>query len=570
MPFYNSSKWNTKKYNQGGPSFWSVLDDQFDVVPVIKIEFVTVGGVATDVTDHYISGGNVERIKERAPDEIQAGDFDVEMKNHDDMFSEYKATSLFFGIQYHGARIRVWAGFELPDGHTELKLQQVGYIDELVAHDDDSNVTIRCRDLIRSLLDGNLHPRPVSEVPVVAGANIGNGGCSDVSTRPFKTKNESWTLTCTTAGADAVALFSVVGGTSGSVGPATSGTEFSTGSGAGGIKFTIKAGSTNWVVGDVITFQTKQYPEWSLVNPGKIIWSILTGYNWDTDTIENWSGQVLGFDHTKSDSNTKLDYNTFADVISQFAAADYITGRVPYDTPAAEYIQGILIIFLGALYTGGDGRIRIQSFQPVFTYSPRNYADSKKVMKLGYNRSVNEIINTVVVEFKKTDAWEFSDQDVVLDGVFVAQDTASVAAYGLFQLNGEAWQMPWYSGSGGHAEDFADRLIIKYAAPPLVIDFETGIDGIISQIGDKISVTDEKYNFTDLNCEVSRITKNLDASPLTVGITARRDGDLDLAYGYLGSRIDEGDGLSPQAATFAGSSATDKLFCYLTDNYRMF
>ncbi len=570
MARFNTFQFNKKRYNQGGPSFFSVLDDQFDVKPVVKIEFMTIGGVATDITDHYISGGTVERIKERAPDEIQAGDFDVELKNHDDMFSEFVATSLIYGIQYHGARIRVWAGFELSDGSVELQLQQVGYIDELVAHDSDSNVTIRCRDLIRSLLDGNLHPRPTSEVPVVGGSNIGDGTCSDISTRAFKTKNESWTLTCTLGGDDAVATFSVVGSVSGSVGTATSGTEFSTGTGAGGIKFTIRAGTVDWVAGDVFTFDTKQYPEWSLVNPAKIIWSILTGYNWDTDTVEAWAGQVLGFDHTQSDANTELDYQTFVDVISQFASADYITGRVPYDTPAAEFIQGILVIFLGALYTGGDGRIRIQSFQPIFTYSPRNYADSKKIMRLGYNRSVNEIINTVVVEFKRTDSWEFSDQDVVLDGVFSSQDTDSVAAYGLFQLNGAAWEMPWYSGSGGHAEDFAERLIIKYADPPLVIDFETGADGIISQIGDRITVTDEKYNFTELNCEISRITKNLDAVPLTIGMTARRDGDLDLTYGFLGSRVDEGDGLSPQATTYGASSDTDKLFCYLTDNYRMF
>jgi hypothetical protein len=565
---FNTFRFNKKKFNQGSLSFFTEIEQRFDIKPVVKVEFVAVDGTATDISEYYESGGVVERIKERSPDEIQAGDFDVVLKNHDNKFSEYQSTSLFYGIQYHGAKIKIYIGFKLPDGSTPYKLQQVGYIDELLASNQDSVVTLRCRDLIRGLLDQALHNRPSSETPVPGASNVGDGGCSAVQTKPFKTVDESWTLTCTTPGGSGVAVFSVVGSVSGTLASATCATEYSTGTGAGGIKFTIGDGTVDWEVGDSFTFQTRKYPQWSGVNPCKIIWSVLTGKNWDTEATESWADFVFSMDATKSDANVDIDYDTFATVIAQFSAADALTGYAAYGESTTEFLQSILLSFLGSIYTGGDGRIRLQSFQPVFGGGARLYSDDKKIMRLGYNRVVSEILNSVSVKYKSRDVWQFSDEEVEYEGLYVAKDADSISRYGTsyaFEAS-----LKWYSNSGVHAQDFANRLIQKYKDPPLVVEFETGADGIISEIGDRTQVTDEKYGFSELNCEISRMTKKFDSQPITVAITARRDGDLDLRYGFLGSRIDEGDGLSPQASTFGAASDSDKLFCYLSSGYRMF
>ena len=566
MGFFNSFTYNKKKYNQGEATFWSQLDQQLDTKPVVKIEFITREGVAYDITEYYISGANIERVKERAPDEIQAGDFDLVVTNYNDYFSEYKPGSLLYGIVYHGAKIRIWAGFELPDGRTELKIQQVGYIDELHSS-EGSEVTFRCRDVIRKIIDEKFHAKPASETPVNSLLNTGNGTCSQINTKPFKTVNEDWTLTCTVAGDNGTAEFSVIGSVSGNVGTAISGTEFSTGNTAGGIKFTINGGSIDWEIGDVITFSTKQYPEWNTVNPGKIIWSVLTGYNWDSGLQENWNNFVFHLDNTKNSSNTAINYQSFEALISEFSSSDALTGCIPYNTPAVNFLETILIVFLGGFFTDGEGRIKVKSSRPSFANAQRNYADAKKIISLDYNRSVTEIINQVSVKYKSTNNWEFSDEDINYDGIYAIEDSESVDQHGnlLFEF-----ELPWYTGSGVHAKDFSNRLINKYAQPPLVIEFTTGLDALISEIGDHITITDEKSGFSELGCEVARTLKVLDGTPKTVEVTARRDQELDFVYGFLGSRVDEGDGLSPQASTFGTASDDDKQFCYLTTGYRMY
>jgi hypothetical protein len=574
MAKYSSFKYNTKQYNAQGDTFWTYLDTLRDAKPRVKVEFVDTSGVATDVSRYYAGGGNVTRLKERAPDEIQAGDFDVVLHNHDDYFSEYKASSLLYGIQYHGARVRIWIGFELSDGSITYQLMQVGYIDQLETHDGESKVTFRCRDILRRLLDEKLHQRPSTEVATPGSSNAGGGSCSVVSTKPFKTVNESWTLTCTTPGADGVAVFSVVGSVSGTLSTATAGTEYSTGTGAGGIKFTLKNSGVDFAAGDTFTFQTKQYPEWTAVNPAKIIWSILTGYNWDTNTQEAWSGMVLTFDPTQSSANTDLDYQSFVDTIALLSSADNVSGYAAYDEDARAFIEGLLILFLGSVYTGNDGRIKIQAFRPTFGgVTSRTFSDTRKIMALGYNRAVSEILNYFQVQFKLTNSWEFSDEQVVLDGMFVMEDTASQAKYKRLPFE---WESRWYSASGNHVEAFGSQLLSKYSEPPLTIRFKTGLDAVLSNVGERISITDEKYGFTDLPAEITAIEKVFDGVPMEINVTARRDEETSALWGFLGSSADEGDGLSPQSATYGSASVTDLTFCYLgtaglgSPDYRMF
>lgn len=544
-------------------AFLTEMDRQQDPIPRTKVEFISTADVTTDITAYYINGANFEQIKERAPDEIQAGNFDIVLSNHDDYFSEFIATSLFYNAQYHGARIKVSQGFTLPDGTSEYEVQAVGYIDQLTTDPFISHVTLRCRDIIRKLLDQKLHQRPTTEVVDAAAANIGNGVCSTIETKPFKTKNENWTLTCTLGGADGVATFSVVGSVSGAVGTATSGTQFSTLTGAGGVKFTITAGGTGWAVGDIFTFSTKQYPEWSGVNAGKIIWAVLTGYNWDADTQEVWHAQVLSFDHTKSTANTALDYTAFASVISDLdtIGSFSLTGYAEYDASVVDFLQSLILLFLGSLFTAPDGRLSMNTYIPHFSgIAIRNFADSKQIKSLSYTRTEDEVINYVSVHYKKTNVWEFSDESIIYNGNYVNLNQDSIDKYDFLS---EGFSSKWFSINGSHVQDFADKLVQKYADPPLNVEFSTGMDALLTKIGDPISVTDVKSGFSATFGEVAKITKNFDADPKDIAIRMRRDSDLNLTFCYLGSSANEGDGISPQALNYDSASATDLSFAYL-------
>jgi hypothetical protein len=91
-----------------------------------------------------------------------------------------------------------------------------------------------------------------------------------------------------------------------------------------------------------------------------------------------------------------------------------------------------------------------------------------------------------------------------------------------------------------------------------------------------VEVTDVKYGFDGVGCEVVRTNKLLGSRPLTTAIRGRRDTNLGLLWGFIGSSIDEGDGLSPQDDDYDAASAADKDFAYFgsvattVPDYRMF
>lgn len=570
MGFFNSFQFNTQEFNQGSDSFWAKLDQKQDTVPLVKVEYIATDGTIYDLSRYYDSGAVVDRIKERAPAEIQAGDFDVTLFNHDDYFSEFVPSSLLYNATYHGSQIRVSLGFLLDDGSTYYVPQMTGLIDALITSDVESKVTFRCRDLVQRILDTKLHPRQLLEDPV-AGNNHGNGTCSAVESKPFKTKNESWTLTCTTGGLDGIAIFSVVGSVSGALSSLTSGTQYSTLAAAGGIRLLVSAGATAWAAGDSFTFSTYQHPEWSAVNIGKIIWAVLTGYNWDTNTQEVWANSVLGLDHTQGDANPDINYASFALAISQIP--DSVTGYIDYEEDTVEFLKGLLLMFLGSIFTDADGKLFVKMYQPQWQVSQRSYSDAKKITRLGYQRNIDEVINYINIHFKASNVWEFTNDEINYDGIFIDLDSGSIAKYGQLPFT---YSLRWYESGNSHVATVVLQLLTKYNEPPLDIDLTTGLDGIVTQLGDIIQVTDTKYNLSGVLAEVTRLTKDLDAGPKEVRIRAVRDATIGLMYGFLGSSVDEGDGISPQAATYGSATDVDKAFCYLgpdsdaAPNYYMF
>lgn len=554
--------------------FVTSMDQLRNSRPVTKIEFIDTTDTITDISSYWDGGGSIEKIKERAPAEIQAGGFDITVFNHDDKFSEYKASSMLYGLQYHGARIRISQGFVISDGSIAYEVQAIGFIDSIDASSDNSRVTFRCRDLVKDPIDHSIHVFPLTEVPAFDAGNTGNGTCSQIETKPFKTVTEDWTLTCTTPGGDGVGVFSVIGSVSGDVGDATSGTEFSTGTGAGGIKFTVNGGTANWIAGDIITFSTKGYPQWTALNPIKIIWSILTGYDWDTNTQNTFSALVLDLSNERDGDNPDLNYESFAEAVTDIDVVGIkVKGYAAYNESAYTLIKDLLLVVLGSLYTDARGRISIRTYVPHFKDNYRNFADTKKITSLGYNRSIDEVINSISVEFKRLDVWQFSDEEVDFDQAYYAWDNTSIGKYGKFSSE---YQLRWYVTTDSYITDFADKLLDQYAEPPLNIDFDTGLDALRTDIGDRISVTDAKYGFSAIQGEVTKITKQIDAEPHKISLRLRRDGVASTTWAFLGSSANEADGISPQTADWDSATGSDKLFAYLSQtggggpDYRIF
>jgi len=544
-------------------AFTMEMDRKQGTTPRTKVEFIDKSDNATDVTDHYLAGANFEQVRERAPDEIQAGQFDIVFANHDDLFSEYVSGSLLENLDYHGARIRVSQGFLLPNGALEYETQGVLYIDQLVTSPTDSTVTLRCRDLMGRIMDQKLHARPDDEIPAAGGSNVGDGIVSGFGKLPFVAVNQDWTLTCTLGGADDVATFSVVGSVSGDIGTATSGTDFI--DALAGIRFTIRGGDTNWSIGDVFTFSTHQHPEWSGLNAGKIIWSILTGYDWDSDTQEPFSGLVFDLDHTQSDANVELDYLSFATAISAIDAIGVfaLKGYAPFDTSAIELMQSLLVLFLGSLYTGNDGRIKLKTYIPAFTPQFRTYSDTRKVMALSYRRGIDEVINHVSVDYKGSDSWPWSTESLTLDGHFVDKDATSITDRGQFSQD---FSVPWYSSGGNHVQDFASKLISRFKDPPLNVEFTTGLDALLTEVGDRIIVEDAKTGLADTIGEVTRIVKQFDQMPAAIQLRMRQDSTTYTLFGAIGSEEDEGDGLSPQTDDYDSATDAEKQFAYFSES----
>lgn len=542
--------------------------------PKTKIEFVSKAGVTTDISRYYLAGANLEQVKERAPDEIQSGQFDILLSDYNNTFSEYVAGGLFSSGDYHGARIKIYQGFILPDGTSEYLIQGVGYIDQLIADPETSQVTLRCRDRLWQIMDQKIHIRPTSELPVANGANVGNGRVSMIDTKPFVTVNQTWTLNCTLGGVDSVATFSVVGSVSGSIGPATSGVEFV--STAAGLKFTIHVGTLNWVLNDKFTFSTRQHPQWTTTNLGKIIWSILTGYNYDTNVQENFSAFVFDFDHTLSSSNIDIDYDSFVTAIANITtlAVFNITGYANYDTDAIEFLQNLLVQVLGSLYTGSDGRVKLQVYVPNFNDITTTFSDNQKITRLGYNRTIDEVINSVTVDYIATPIFPFSDSEPDFDGTHVKKSSTSITNY---KELGVSFTVPWYTASGLHVQDFADKLVARYSSPPLNIEFETGMDALQTNIGDFIGITDTKYGIQAVVGEVAMIRKQFDSRPTKIQMILRRDASFSQIFGFIGSSANEGDGESPQTDDYTSATPAEKAkFAYFGDagspppDYRIF
>jgi len=547
--------------------YWKDFGDQeIGVKPQDKVEIELTAGVWTDVTEYYEGGATFDQEKERAPDQISAGDTRYTFDNSEDTFTPTDAGSIFYGVLYQGKKIRFSVGFYGVGYYPQSTMR----IKDIKWDHDNQQCYIFAQELMQRLVDENLNSFPSTLVAVPGAGNTGNGTITGIATKPFVTVTENWTLTCTTPGGNGVGIFDVVGSVSGDVGDATSGTEFSNAS-SGGIKFTISVGGVDWVAGgspDTFTFSTIQYPEWTTTNPAKIMWSILTGYGYDSGTQDAWNVAVLDLDHTKSVDNIDINYTSFVNAITDIG--NDLTGYISYDRSAKEVLQEIIIHFLGAIYTDNEGRIAVSSYKPSFGLTLlQEFADTKKIFTLGIQQDTAQIINQATVYCKRSANWVWSNTDETTDDVYSNSNTTSISNYGL--KNPFTWKdFYWYSVNRAAQEWFADRLVDKFSEPPYRFKFETGLDAIRINLGDRKKFTDSRTNYSNKIVEILEIQKDFESSPkiitLTCGTTETGGdpGEEGILWCFLGSSEDEGDGISPQNADFDSANESDKQFCYLS------
>ena len=533
--------------------FLKQVDNKLDVRPIEKIILKLDSG-DIDITSNYESGATIEHTKEESPNEIESSDLMLTFNNYDDTFTEFKAGTSLDGEIYHDKKLEFYAGFKLPDGTKEYNLQASMYVTELLFDSASSRVTIHCQDKIRRLIDGTINIKPAGMIPVAAAGNVGNGTVTDVAIKPFSTVAENWTLTCTTGGADGAAIFDVVGSVSGDIGDATSGTEFTTGN---KVKFTISAGSTNWAINDAFTFSTVQMMEYNTVNPIKIIWSVLTGVNYDSGVNESWKTRTPEFSSDKTSGNPDLDPESFERAANK--AYFNLKGYVDWDKELAELLEEISTNFLGSVYSTPEGKLAVDWNAPIFGQSNvKTFSSSNKNMEFSYNRDIANVVNYAAVRYKKRDSWDWEDVDFVYDGFFQASNSASITNYGRISKN---ITTRWLEANGNQAQEIANRLVNRYSQPPVIVEFETGSDAILTRITDRILLTDAKANITNQIAEVIKTEKSFSERPRTTKITVLFEEEVQ--WGFLGSTAIEGDGLSPQERDYDDASANDRRFAYV-------
>jgi len=539
--------------------YWRDFSEQeIGSKPIDKVEIELSAGVWTDVTENYMGGATFDQEKERAPDKISAGDTRYTFDNTDDKFTPRNSGSIFYNVIYQGKRIRFSIGFY---GHGYYP-QSIMVIKNVRWDYDEQRCYIFCQELVQRVVDENLNVYPPALIPVADAGNTGNGTITEISTLPFATVSNGWTLTCDGAGGDGVGTFDVVKDGVGSIGTATSGTEFV--SSANGIRFTISAGATPWAISDEFTFTAYQYPEYTTENPVKIIYNLLTGYNYDSDAQSDWHGRVLELDHIQSVDNTDLNWTSFVNAVANVTTS--LTGYIPYDKSAAETLEEIVIHFLGSLYTDNEGRIAVSSYRPSFgAVLMREFADIKQVFELDAEEDTAKIINKVTVFCKSSASFAWSNVSETTDDVYEASNSQSITDYGI--KNPFVWTDYWYSASKQAQSWFADRIKDKFGGVPnlpLEMEFQTGLDAMRTNLADRRKFTDSRTNYSNKLLEIVKVQKDFESNYKTITLTGSNVGTEGVRWAFLGSSADEGDGISPQANNFDSANDTDKQFAYLS------
>jgi hypothetical protein len=427
---WGAARWGTFRWGNSA-EFESLLDRKDGVIPHRRLTWKLDAG-DVDLTSYFLNASAVSTEKERAPDRVSAGDATLTFSNASGLFTDMNTSSFLYGVNYHNRNIVIEIGLELADGSIEYIKTATMKVRSINLSSDKSRATIRVYDLVRRLLTETVNRKPESMVVVAGGANVGDGTCSDIDIKPFVNVSQTWTLTCTLGGANAT--FSVVGSVSGNIGTATAGTEFSNAA-TGGIKFTIQGGTVNFAVSDAFTFSTVKMMEFNVVNPIKIIWSVLTGYNYDTGVAEDWLTRTPQLDSTRSSANVDLNYQAFVAAVAN--STFDIKGFVPWDYELVALIEEIILHFLGSVHVDSSGRLYIKVWRPEIA-DTRTFADTKKNVKMSLSRDVQDMINWVNVRYRKSDVWPWTDanESDALDGLYVAKSQDSYADFGQwFTLN---------------------------------------------------------------------------------------------------------------------------------------
>lgn len=515
-----------------------------------KVELILDGGTF-DVSAYYISGGDSDQEKERNADKLSTGDASFIFSNYSNYFSELDSTSILYGVKYHNRKIRVSIGLMLADGSIECVAMGTYKIKKLEINQGNNQVIFYCNDLICKIIDEKLNIYPTGLIPTTTGT--GNGIISELATKPFATISENITITFSSD-----TSFTVVGSISGALGSGTVGTLFTA---TGNVcRFLISAGETAFINGDIITFSTYQYPQFTDVNIIKIIWALLTGYDYDTDTQLNWGDRAsINLDHTQSTANTDLNYADFADAISKISIS--LTGYVDHNRSAKNVLEELLPLFLGALFVDGDGKIDINVYVPSLGVSPRNFADTKQITKFVFSKDINNLINYCVGGYKKNISWAWSDVEETTDSNYSMGDTLS-QTNNLTKISFNFDCVYWYSSTNPLNYLFT-RILDRNSIIPQEVEFETWGDGINTKISDVITLTENKTGLNSSGFEIIRLRKNISGIPKTILITATNLSTFNVAWAFCGSDINEGDGISPQAANYDTATITDKQFGYL-------
>lgn len=521
--------------------FITEMDKKIGSRPIDKVEIVLDTAGTVNITSWLKDISDVDLKRQEGGQtglDLAISDLTLVFDNTTNYFSERQqyqsdgvTAALFWadiqaGNTYHNRLIKLYTGFTLPDGTTEYQIEATMKIVELECVQEDSECTIKCEDILKDLLDTNINEVTDAMTPV-AGANTGDGVITGLAQLPFAAVDETWAITIL---AD-VTQFSVVGSVSGAQADGTVDSEYSNAY----IRFTVQSGAVAFVQNDSWTFDVLKLPEFTAMNPLKIAWSLLTGYNYDTAVQEDWYARTLQLDATKTTANTDIDWTLFSTAVGNVQFT--LTGYVPFDMNLATIIAHLIFLTGGSIYGTGDGKIGVTVFYPQIGGTDlREFSESKKITRLKYKSNLLDVYNKVTTYFHERTDWNWSDEEQDLSGTYTIENTDSQTKY---QVEPALEIFSLWIADSETAKSITDKYLDRFNKPLLQPEFRTRLDALTLNPGDALELTESKANFDNAVFEITRLRKRL--ADKEIIINCRESDFLTVNWAFVGSTADESD-----------------------------
>lgn len=189
------------------------------------------------------------------------------------------------------------------------------------------------------------------------------------------------------------------------------------------------------------------------------------------------------------------------------------------------------------------GVINIEEFIPVFAGEGDELNLELYTKDVVYTTDFTMLVNKVRVHYGGDNFYLIDNTETQEVGRYIIVNNPYVQKYSV-------------------AKDIGDKIITKFGTRDDIPIIQVNAHWLPDiDIGDVVVVVSNLAGLASEYCRINQIV--MDMSQHVTQLVLEKTTDIGgYTWGFLGSSVDEGDGLSPQSDTFAGASTEDKEFAY--------